>query len=372
MFIDDSTPLSTANLGGAEVAASTDASQGSAYVIQVYCQTVLQTLTLVPPAVPGLPTDPELATQLAADLQTAQAHATYYLQTLNPQLMTLSSQIVGYGNQWTAMFNQLLADASNINDPAARADFISGLNLLISKARTGKLKCTQAATALSNFSSQELSVDVAAFNADFNAVNAIYGASSAEQEQLQALIDACNKGMTRDLIAMGGSAALLLVGGVACAIGLLAEIPSAGTSTALVVGGFALAAGSALAGTVAFTDWENQSKRLAQATKALSQAQAICAATQQAMNNIQSLSTACANASAAAQGLANTWDSLGADLGVTAAALGKAEHNVDSSYLMSLLNAANADWQQALAIAEQLQTGGEAALPVHITTTNNG
>lgn len=358
------------NLGGTSVASGTDASQGSAYTLQVYCQTVLQTPTLVPPAIPGVPADPTLNTSLTNDLATAQLHATYYLETLNPQLIGLSSQIIGYGNQWTAMFNQLLTDANNINDPTSRTDFISGINLLINKAHTGKTFCGKAATALVNFSTSDLAVDIQNFTNDYNSINAIYGSASSEQAQLQQAIDACNTGMRNDLIVMGASALGLLAGGVAVTIGVLAEIPSAGTSSALIVGGFFLAAGSAVAGSVAAVDWVNQNKTLQKATYALSQAEAICASTQQAMENVQSLSTACTNASNAALALSDTWDSLASDLGETAQALAKAEYNIDSSWLVSLLNSANADWQQALSIAQQLQSGS-ASLSVKTTTTDN-
>ena len=280
------------DIGGNAVASGTDASQGSAYVLQVYCQTVLQTPSLVPPTLPGMPTDPKLAAQIAADLATAQTHASYYLQTLNPLLFGLSAQVVGYANQWTAMFNQLVTDAGNINDPTSRSDFIEGINLLIKKANIGKGKSTQAATALSSFSTDKLSPDIAAFTADYNDVCAIYGTGSLEEQQLQQAINACNKGMTTDLIAVSFSAVGLVVGGAAVLIGLAGVVESAGATTVLIVGGFAVAAGSAVAGTVAMTDWAKENRALATATKSLTAAQAICASTQQTMSNIESLGKA--------------------------------------------------------------------------------
>lgn len=59
-------------------------------------------------------------------------------------------------------------------------------------------------------------------------------------------IDAINKAMNKDIGLMAGGAVLITAGVTAIVIGVVAEIPTAGVSTALVGGGMLGIAGGAL------------------------------------------------------------------------------------------------------------------------------
>ena len=52
--------------------------------------------------------------------------------------------------------------------------------------------------------------------------------------------------ISKDSAEIGGGAAMAIVGGLTIAVGLLAEIPTAGASTAVVVAGIAVVAGGAV------------------------------------------------------------------------------------------------------------------------------
>ena len=364
---DDTSAPPPPDLGGSGISASMSQTQTAASIMQTYVNVVLQTPLIQLPAEVDTLSKSNVVEQLPQDQKTAQDHARYYLQTLNPQMVSLLATIIGYGNQWNAMYRQLLYLATHIDEGNNQQQFIDGINLLIQKCNEGIAQANNTASALTTFSTDSLDADKAAFDQDYAYVNAAYGIGSTEQQELQAEIAADQQAMDRACWIMAGSALGVAVGGVAIVVGIAGFFESAGTSGALVVGGFVLVGASATAGAVGFSDWETANKHLVEATSELNQDQAMLSAANSAMLNIQSLSNACDQASKAVQGLSASWTSLAADLNETVVQLQDTEEA--SSWLVSMLEAANADWQDALALAETLQANG--TLPVQ-TETNNG
>ncbi|CAM3206915.1 alpha-helical pore-forming toxin family protein [Corallococcus sp. ZKHCc1 1396] len=354
------TDSDTPDIGGSGLSTGMTDTQTAAAVMQMYTNVVLQTPIMNLPAEVDTLSGSTVVEQLPVDQANAQAHARYYLQTLNPQMVALLATIIGYGNQWNAMYRQLLHLANHIDEGDNQQQFIDGINLLIQKCGVGKDQATATSSALLAFATDSLDADVAAFNQDFVNVNLAYGADSTEITALNQRIAADQKAMDTACWVIAGSAVALGVGSIAVLVGIFAEIPSGGTSTAVVVGGFALAAGGAVVGSLALVDWNNAKDDMVKATNELARDQTLLTTMNTAMLNIQSLSSACAQAASAVQGLANQWTSLAADLQATIDQLEVAEDA--SSWIASQLMAANADWETTLALAVSIQQNG--TLPV--------
>ncbi|MBN8233181.1 HBL/NHE enterotoxin family protein [Corallococcus macrosporus] len=354
------TDSDTPDIGGSGLSTGMTDTQTAASVMQMYTNVVLQTPIMNLPAEVDTLSGSTVVEQLPVDQANAQAHARYYLQTLNPQMVSLLATIIGYGNQWNAMYRQLLYLANHIDEGNNQQQFIDGINLLIQKCGVGRDQATATSSALTAFATDSLDADVAAFTLDYNNVNAAYGADSTEITALNQRIAADQKAMDTACWVIAGSAVALGVGSIAVLVGIFAEIPSGGTSTAIVVGGFALAAGGATVGSLALVDWNNAKDDMVDATKELNRDQTLLATMSTAMLNIQSLSSACSQAATAVQGLANQWTSLASDLQTTIDQLEVAENA--SSWLVSQLVAANADWETTLAMATTIQQTG--VLPV--------
>ena len=356
-----------ASIGGSAIGTGLNTSQSAASIMQMYTNTVLQTPIMTLPSNVDSLSNSNVSTQLPTDQKTAQTHATYYLDTLNPQMVALLATTIGYANQWTAQYNMLLNLANNITEGDNLNTFVQGIQLLISKCTAGENQANKTATALTNFATNDLDPDVQAFTVDYGDVNTAYNDDSQQVQQLQSVIDADNKAMNTATWAMGASGVLAIAGGVAIAVGVFGELESAGTSTALVVGGFALLGGAATVGAVEMGSWVSAQKNLVAATNQLNQEQSVLAATQQALVNIQNLGDACSEASSAALGLAGSWNSLADDLQQTIDALQAAEGADEApAWLPPLLEAANADWQTTLTLAQSLQANG--TLPVTTQT----
>ncbi|MCY1043281.1 HBL/NHE enterotoxin family protein [Corallococcus sp. bb12-1] len=357
---DSDTNTDPPDIGGSGLSTSVTDTQTAASVMQMYTNVVLQTPIMNLPSEVDSLSGSTVVEQLPVDQANAQAHARYYLQTLNPQMVSLLGTIIGYGNQWTAMYHQLLYLANHLDTGDNQQQFIDGINLLIKQCGVGKDQATATSSALLAFATDSLDADVAAFNQDYTNVNLAYGADSTEITELNQRIAADQKAMDTACWVIAGSAVALGVGSIAVLVGIFAEIPSGGTSTAIVVGGFALAAGGAVVGSLALVDWNNAKDDMVKATTELSKDQTLLSTMNTAMLNIQSLSSACNQAATAVQGLANQWTSLAADLQATIDQLEVAEDA--SSWIASQLVAANADWETTLALAISIQQNG--TLPV--------
>lgn len=367
MTVAPTTTTPPASIGGSAIGDGLNSSQSAASIMQMYTTTVLQTPIMALPSNVDQLSKSNVSTQLPADQKTAQAHATYYLNTLNPQMVAFLATTIGYANQWNAQYKLLLQLANTITEGNNLQSFVQGVELLISKCQKGESQANGTANALTNFATNDLDADVQAFTVDWGNVNTAYNDDSQEIQQLQKLIDADNKAMNTAVWATAASGVLVVAGGVAILVGVFGEIESAGTSTALIVGGFALMGGAAVVGAVEFTSWVTANKNLIAATNQLNQDQAVLAATQQALINISSLKDACSQASTAALGLAGSWNSLAGDLQQTIDALQDAEDLGDApTWLPSLLETANSDWQTVLTLATDLQANG--TLPVQTQT----
>jgi prefoldin subunit 5 len=351
------------SIGGTPIANANNSTTTAASIMQTYTNVVLQTPIMTLPSDVDSLSSSNVSTQLPADQKTAQAHATSYLDTLNPQMVGLLATTIGYANQWNAQYDELLTLANNLDEGNNLATFNQGLGLLISKCNEGVTQSNSTATALTTFQTNDLDADVQAFTIDYNNVNTAYNDNSIEITTLEGVVSADNKTMDTALWAMGAAGVFTVVGGVAVLVGVFGELESGGATTALVVGGFALAAGAATIGAVEFANWETANKNLIAATNQLNEDESALSATQQALTNIQNLGTACSNAAQAVQGLASSWDSLADDLQQTIDALNSVESGEGApAWLVPLLNSANSDWGDALTLAKNLQANG--TLPV--------
>ena len=144
----------------------------------------------------------------------------------------------------------------------------------------------------------------------------------------------------------GGSAAAV-VGGLIIAVGVLAEIPTAGASTALVVGGVAVVgagAGVAIAGGV---DYGKKTKELKLAMESLSRAKSQFSAATNVNHYIQELSARTQEAMSAISSLQKGWQTLGNDFDITLEAFDRVDPDF-AFFLCAQLEAANKNWKATL------------------------
>ncbi len=202
---------------------------------------------------------------------------------------------------------------------------------------------------------------------DSNNVGIALGGEQGEIANLQNEINAYNSAMSKDMAIIAAGATADVVGGLMIVVGVLAEIETAGVSTALVVGGIAVIAGGTTAMGVAGSDYTSTKNAYNAAVAELAQDQQVLASTQQAAATITSLTTAISQGIAAVESLQKGWNSLNADFGQVISALETADDPSLGPWLTSLLTAANSDWADTLALAKSIQQYG--TLPVQTSNS---
>ena len=164
--------------------------------------------------------------------------------------------------------------------------------------------------------------------------------------------------MNKDLTMIAAGSVAAVVGGLMIAVGALAEIETAGASTALIIGGLAVVgagAGVAIAGGV---DYSKQISTLGTAITQITTLQQQYAGTKQVNSTVQNLSSQASAALTAAGALLKGWQTLGAQFVEFQSALHRSQPDL-GFFLTAQLNGAKKDWDDLGAYANKLLAFGQ-------------
>jgi Bacillus haemolytic enterotoxin (HBL) len=363
MTIDSTPPPTTTpppDLGSVAVQDGMSQSMSAAYLLQVYTNTVRQTpdITLSPEV--DTDSNSTVVEDLPTDQATARTNATYYLDTINPKLVAVTSQIIGYGNKYLTYYPTLVTLIDGITVGNNADQVVDGLTNLLNKATSCKTQADQVGTLLTNFLPL-ITTDAANLGTDSANVQTAMTGEGGEITQLQNQLDAYNKAMNKDVavIAAGGAAGAI---GLTCVlVGILGSAESGGTSIALVVFGLGcITAGSVVAAS-AIADYEQEAQNYKTTFVELENDQQIYAITQQASVTVNSLLDAVQGGVAAVTALNDAWSSLELDLQQVIDAVKRAPQDV-GIWLLKDLADAYTEWQATVTLATNIQKN--AVLPV--------
>lgn len=331
-------------------------------LLQTYTNTVLQTPTInLDPSIDSL-SNSTVVEDLPVHQKLAQQNASDYLANINPLVVSTVAEVIGFSNLWSAEYSLLLQLAGDIDSGDNKETFTSGLQNLINKTQQAASSTQPVIDALNAFLPL-IQQDASNFNTDLGNVQVALDGESGQIAQLEAEIDAYNQAFSRDLsiIALGATADV--VGGLMIVVGALAEIETAGVSTALILGGVGVIAGGTTAMGVAGDDYAKKKDAYSDLVSELSQDKQVYTLTSQASQTISQLSAAVSAGISAVESLQQSWVSLAADFQQVIEALDSADPDL-GPWLTSILESANADWQATLALAESIQQ--YSTLPVQV------
>ena len=294
--------------------------------------------------------------------KTAQDHAKNWQDNLHPSMISTNADIIDYANQFQSFYDTLRKFAGDISNPDSKKQFIEGLQLLQNSIDT---KHTAALTMTDEFKkfNTQLESDKQHFESDFKDAKEAIKSDDGEIPQLEKRLDAIHSAMKKDTDAMAGGAALIGVGAFVAFAGIVLEPVSFGTSTILVAGGAAAIAGGVVLRSTASEDYSAQLTALKSVTQQLAKDRIEFASLRQVKSQLNNFSDTFTVAIAAAQSLADYWQSLGKDIGSVTTALQQADETIDSPFLLAELDQANRDWNVALEDAKKLQPDGTLAVP---------
>ena len=289
--------------------------------------------------------------QINNGLKAAKGHANTYLNVIQPNLINNVTNIKNYYNLHNAV-------ATTLPPGSTVSQWTNALNALKEQSQTFQTDAKNVLTSLQNLQG-DLSTDAGSFaqtvsnlNAAVDGDNGVLASLNGDLKKIQSKIDGAIAGAALSGLAIAGGIFL-------AAVGAIAELPSAGTSTALIAGGAVIiAAGvggevaSGLALNGLYKDKRNILVMKSELTSEVTLATGVS-------SGFQSLNNQAMQAVSAASQMENAWSFLKGDLGSLITDLEQGIKNTGQVRTI-FLTAANSAIRQVLEdtnIIEQQLTG---------------
>lgn len=273
---------------------------GAKLTVDTYCNVVVNQASITLDSLP----------ELSSALQTAKDNATTWLHELSPLMIERVTDVVGFGDTWagfTATIKQLIGAIDEGNNRAELVEVLQAMcdNHLAPLERAALDSATQVGNLNIAFAH-----DKSAFDTLLDKATSIYLGDQGEIAQLQKASDSLQEAMSRMMALIAGSATAIVVGGLAIAVGVLAELPTAGASTAVIAGGALVVAGG-IAGVVTGAVLYNKDLKAYSADLSQMATDKTAMAALTAMHGqVKNLSDANAQAQSALTAIANSWTTI--------------------------------------------------------------
>lgn len=338
------------------LAQATESAAVNSSVLQSYCQSIQRQADF---DLSGF-SDEQLENlpDVNANLNTARESARKFLDDTNPMMWSAVSDISAYGTLVMATLDEIedqeLLDRF-LSDPDAQATFVT----LMAALRTNSMqRQTQALEVRTVLEQQRdlFNADAATLGSDGTTFNAVLMGSEEAAELLM-----CDLADLQDsidgLIAGVVISALVTAGGIVLiVVGLLASVPSGGSSSSLIATGVAATVGGGvgLGVTSAALRDANEARRDLLIQQAQLAGEVVLLMDLSA--TVTGLANCAANAADTVQAMANAWTNIANNLGEIVDLAGEAETEGDVDLLRVYVRALRRQWEDLRDIALQLQT----------------
>lgn len=314
-----------------------------ALVVQAYCNSTLQQ----PPIdLSGFKDLNTYQTQINNALTKAQGHASYYLDSLQNQIIANIDNIVSYYNLHKAVLTTL-------PEGSTEQQWDEAINALLEESENYSTTARNLAVSINEFYN-ELNIDdqnYAAVVSSLNsAVNGDNGVLATEKQELNSL----NKDIAGEEVGITLSAIGIIGGIISIIVGVIENIAVPGSGTALIIGGSVSVA----------TGITGETASSVELVASLNAKGALMAnesrlTTEVKLANIvtsifSSLKNAVQNAITASEQMSDAWESLNTDLSNLSSDLKSGLKNADEIRTL-FLTAANSEVQQVIQDADNIK-----------------
>jgi non-hemolytic enterotoxin B/C len=309
-------------------------------------------------------------------LATAQGHANDWLNSYSGQLWDRLQGLISFGETFQNLYKPLYQAAQNMaSENTFQTNEINKLIGALQALQTLVRSQSEASkTTYDVLTSYRTSVaqDHSLFLTDFNTANAALGGATGEIAQLSRKIQSEQDALNKDLAMIAGGSTMMVVGVLMIAVGALAEIETAGVSTAVIVAGVAVVAGGATMTGIAGKNYDDTMKQLSHDQRTLANDKAELTLLNAAKGQLGGLNDTLDQTTAVLGNLVTAWQQL--DNGIDAVV---SDLQNPQDYLASLrkddptatpqtvsiivsaeLETASQDWASAVHVASSLLEKG--------------
>lgn len=280
-------------------------------IVQKYCNGIIQQIPIAIPAsiIKDLP-------DVNAHLTLAQGNARNYLDVIQPQIISVVTDVSAYSNQFVAFYTiidkkiELWKGGSN----SAKAEAMQLITALNGEVLIKHQNVTKVQVNLQGFQSA-LTTDVGHFNDALSKANIVIGGDHGRLATIATDILGVEKSINKLIGGLVGSVLGIVGGAVLILVGALVSIPTAGVGAGLVIAGAILLVagiGGTIGTSVALDNAYTMKRTLLLEQAQLNESLTFLHSFTTTMNAVESSAS---NASAQLSNMRNAWNFLGQKLG---------------------------------------------------------
>lgn len=299
-------------------------------VLQSYCNSVL-----IQPSVDftGFTNLSQFQSDINTGLTTAKGHANEYLNNIQPAIINNVSNIGNYYQLYNAV-PAVCPSGSSVDT------WLNILRTLQTQASTYQSTSQGIVTSLSTLNTN-LGNDTASFSSTVSNLNAAVNGDNGVLDSINSNISTIDSQIAGCIAGTALSALAIVGGGFMIAVGGIAEFVTAGTSTALVLGGVAVVAlgvGGEVASAITLSNLYKEKAGMLQQKSSLTSEVNLALGISSAYTQLKNQGVSAMNAATQMQ---NGWTSLTADLGSMASDLQNGILSTDAVRTLWLTGANN-------------------------------
>ncbi|MCD9146048.1 HBL/NHE enterotoxin family protein [Streptomyces albireticuli] len=296
----------------------------------------------------------DLLPNLPTHLENAKEHAKSWTEKVAPEIIQVNTDLISFCNLFKSFYKTLYDLAKDINAEGNLEKFNSGITEL-SEEVTKRGESAKKATKSINGLYSNVATDKGKLTKDINDEEAKYQGEQGKLAEIKKLESSLRDRIHKDVLIMAGGATVDVVGVLCIAVGVLAEIPSGGTSTAVIVAGVALVTGGTAAMIAAGVDMDKANKDLANQIAEYAKISKEIAALKSVNTQWEHLVAACTDALGSLNKMSTTWEVLGTQFKAVKDEIKEVEEKERSMFLTNHLEAAKKDWDDLDKTAKAIQ-----------------
>ncbi|MEI5907207.1 HBL/NHE enterotoxin family protein [Bacillus spongiae] len=296
---------------------------------------------------------------LSTHIDRAKENASYWLDTVHPQVIQVNQDVVGFNNKFQNYYDVLYRLAGELaSDKTAKEDLLFGLNILQEDISDRHTLVKNMVSSLTYFK-ESLQTDYANFSSDANEAKKLLEGEEGKISQLESLLDSINQDIETDvkLIVTGTATSIAGIGLITAGAFALVAVPEGASkagSIATIIGGVNMTVGGVVVIGYASDDLIKKQEELVEVASDLSEVESEVATLTMVKSQVDSFVETMDATIMALEDIERGWQEL--ENGFVQ--LSNDIHqgiNIDSSFIQSQLTRAKDSWGNVSSIAEKLQ-----------------
>ncbi|AEE48133.1 HBL/NHE enterotoxin family protein [Haliscomenobacter hydrossis] len=275
----------------------------------------------------------------------AKRHGAYYLNTVQPGVLQIMVDLLGYSSMFQHFKKQIDQLISSVHsDPEAKKSVLALLSELERTALQKQINAQTTVGILRNYALQT-ALDETNFKADLDEADKVIGSDNGHLSDIKNEIADAQQQIKGNIAQIVIGSLIVGAGAVVIVLGATGTLLTAGASAEVAIGGVGVVAGGATLVATAASDLANNNQKLASLYEESAELNATLAILLILKGQIDYMYETSNDLVSAINNFNTEWGSVISGIGNFKEAVGRANTNGDQVELMTALNLAETEWK---------------------------